>query len=600
MFRFVFSVLLLCGCAHVSDAADLDAEDWVLVWQDEFDVDGLPSLANWDYEEGYLRNDEDQYYTRGRSENARVENGVLVLEARKDGWEGHDYTSASLTTRRRAAWTYGYIEIRAQIPAGTGLWPALWTLGDNIGIVGWPQCGEIDIMENVGFQGETIHTNIHTKAYTHENGQGKGSSRTIEGATSGFHTYAIDWDADVIRFIIDGVQVWEYANEGTGDDVWPYDKAQYLIMNIAVGGSWGGEEGIDDSVFPAQMLVDYVRVYQRKEAGPYLLEVDSSDGGQVIIEGEQASYKDGSSVRLQADPDVGWLFSRWAGVQAERSSDLELEVNRNVQLKALFSKAGQQVSNDGFEEGLKHWYFWASDEGSAEVAVDTGALNVVVDVASSEAWEVQAGQSGLNLKQGQRYRFSFRAWSEGAMSVIAKLAHAESPYPALYTQEVETGADEQVYEYEFVYAGEDDDKVRVEFDFGDQVGTLHLDDVSLISMDDLGLTEYQTWQVAHRIRPLDHWSDDDGDGWPLIYEYVMGMDPSVGDFSGRLGQLLRTADTISLEPVDGLLVGEEYGVLWRQQRSGDLSNWVDSDGDVNVSEAPFFLRARLEPLDFVK
>jgi beta-glucanase (GH16 family) len=262
--------------------ASAGAEGWKLVWSDEFDKPGQPDPAKWAYEEGYIRNNERQFYTRARAENARVEDGVLVIEARKEqfkipapasrgkgkgrsakGRDVADYTSASLTTRGKASWTYGRIEVRAKLPTGRGMWPAIWTLGDNINQVGWPACGEIDIMENVGFDPDTICANIHTKSYNHVMGTNKGSRIKIPKPYQDFHVYAIEWRPERLDFFVDKTKYFTFQNEGKGTDAWPYDKPQYLILNIAVGGAWGGQKGIDDGIFPQRMCVDYVRVYQR-------------------------------------------------------------------------------------------------------------------------------------------------------------------------------------------------------------------------------------------------------------------------------------------------------------------------------------------------
>ena len=262
-------------------AAPLSAADWKLVWSDEFDKPGQPDPAKWGYEEGFIRNNERQYYTRDRRENARVENGMLIIEARKEhfkipagdsggkrsnGREYAEYTSASLTTLNKASWTYGRIEVRAKLPTGRGTWPAIWTLGTNQRQVGWPACGEIDIMENVGFDPDLIHGNIHTKSYNHVQHTNKGSKITIAKPYQDFHVYAVEWRPDRIDFFVDKSKYFTFTNEGKGDAAWPYDKPQYLILNIAIGGAWGGQKGIDDSIFPQRMYIDYVRVYQEQRS----------------------------------------------------------------------------------------------------------------------------------------------------------------------------------------------------------------------------------------------------------------------------------------------------------------------------------------------
>jgi DUF1680 family protein/beta-glucanase (GH16 family) len=260
-------------------------DEWKLVWSDEFDEPGLPNPARWSYETGFIANNEAQFYTSARKENARVENGMLIIEARKERWnnpfydparkasgrgrrnvEAAEYTSARLTTRGKAAWTYGRIEVSAKLPAGRGTWPAIWMLGTNIREAGWPACGEIDIMENVGFEPGVIHANIHTKKYNHVAKTNKGDKISIADASEAFHVYAVDWDAKQMDFFVDGQKYLTYHNEGSGPAAWPYDKDQFLILNLAIGGDWGGQKGIDDSIFPQQLVVDYVRVFQRTPA----------------------------------------------------------------------------------------------------------------------------------------------------------------------------------------------------------------------------------------------------------------------------------------------------------------------------------------------
>ena len=242
--------------------------DWKLVWSDEFDQPGLPNPARWSYETGFVRNNEAQYYTRDRQENARVENGLLVIEGRKEkfknpeyapdkkgrrGQEFADYTSASVTTRTKAGWTYGRIEVKAKLPKGRGTWPAIWMLGTDRQ-AGWPACGEIDIMEFVGHNPGVVHANVHTKKYNHAKGNGKGDKLQLPDGSDAYHVYAVDWYPDRMEFFVDEKHYFTYKNEGSGNDSWPFDKDQYLILNLAIGGAWGGQQGIDDSIFPQKYL----------------------------------------------------------------------------------------------------------------------------------------------------------------------------------------------------------------------------------------------------------------------------------------------------------------------------------------------------------
>jgi beta-glucanase (GH16 family) len=254
------------------------ASEWKLVWSDEFDQPGLPDSKRWTNEVGFIRNREAQYYVAGRMENARVEDGKLVIEARKEkfpnpqyradaprrGPEMAEYTSASLTTEGLHAWKYGRVEVRAKLPQGRGIWPAIWMLGTNRRAVGWPACGEIDIMEYVGFEPDTIHANVHTRKYNHVQKTGKGDRIQVEKPFDTFHVYAIDWHEDRIDFFVNNKRYFTFQKEPeAGPEAWPFDQPFYLILNLAIGGAWGGQKGIDESIFPQRFEIDYVRVYHK-------------------------------------------------------------------------------------------------------------------------------------------------------------------------------------------------------------------------------------------------------------------------------------------------------------------------------------------------
>ena len=257
------AVFIFTFCNSEPDR-DHPGDSWQLVWSDEFNYNGLPDSEKWAYDVGYIANNEKQYYTESRLENARVEDGHLVIEAKKESWEGFDYTSARLVTRGIETWIYGRYEARAKVPTGTGTWPAVWMLGENISEVGWPACGEIDIMEYVGFDPNRVHGYVHTSAYNHRIDTEKGNSVELDRPWEEFHVYAIEWYENRIDFFVDDMKYFTFEKESSDDDVWPFDKPQYLILNLAIGGNWGGQEGIDDSLFPHRFVVDYVRVYQKE------------------------------------------------------------------------------------------------------------------------------------------------------------------------------------------------------------------------------------------------------------------------------------------------------------------------------------------------
>lgn len=268
MTRFsISSIILLAmlGSLFVSCGSSPDSK--FLIWSDEFSKDGLPNPEKWTYDVGDngWGNNELQYYTEKDSRNARIENGILILEAHKDSTFEKGYSSARLLTRGKAAWKYGYIEVKARIPQGLGTWPAIWMLPEDNVYGRWPKSGEIDIMEHVGYEQGIIHGTVHTESFNHMRGTQKGNQQEVLTCSDEFHVYAIDWKSDEIDFFIDGEKYHTFVNTGTGNpSEWPFDQSFYLIFNIAVGGNWGGAKGVDPSIWPQRMEVDYVRVYSQK------------------------------------------------------------------------------------------------------------------------------------------------------------------------------------------------------------------------------------------------------------------------------------------------------------------------------------------------
>lgn len=231
-------------------------------WADEFDYQGVPDPLKWSYDLGGhgWGNNELQYYT-DRAENAFVDNGVLSITARKENFEQKEYTSARLVSKYKGDLLYGRVEVRAKIPAGRGTWPAIWMLPTDWEYGGWPSSGEIDIMEHVGFDPNRIHITTHSEAYFWRIGTQRSASKIIENATTDFHLYRIDWTPYAIRGFIDNIQIFTSLNDGTGYKAWPFDKRFHLLLNLAIGGDWGGQQGVDNSIFPVSMEVDYVRFY---------------------------------------------------------------------------------------------------------------------------------------------------------------------------------------------------------------------------------------------------------------------------------------------------------------------------------------------------
>lgn len=259
----IFAAMLLFGQSPLF--AQTNSEEWTLIWSDEFNKKGLPDSTKWGYDTGGhgWGNNELQYYTQGKLKNARVEKGMLIIEAHREKWENKEYTSARLVTRNKASWTNGLIEVRAKLPSGLGTWPAIWMLGETNPLK-WPDDGEIDIMEHVGYDQGMVHGTIHCKKYNHIIGTQKEGKILLNDCSENFHTYQLMWDQDTLKIGVDGNYYFTFANERSGYDAWPFNNRMYLLLNLAVGGNWGGSKGVATDIWPKRMEVDFVRVYQKK------------------------------------------------------------------------------------------------------------------------------------------------------------------------------------------------------------------------------------------------------------------------------------------------------------------------------------------------
>ena len=246
-----------------------DGKKWTLVWSDEFDGQGLPDTTKWSFDIGNWGwgNNELQYYTVKKTENARQEDGNLIIEARKND-NGQPWSSARLTTRGKESFLYGKIEFRAKVPLGRGSWSAGWLLGDEYrDEISWPYCGEIDVLENVGFEldgnsgnGKT-HASIHCGAYYFKLGNQPTAITGVENMNQSFHDYTMEWFPDSLNILIDGKKYFNY-HDTSNNLTWPFSKPQNIILNLAIGGGWGGAKGVDPSLSSQKFIIDYVRVYE--------------------------------------------------------------------------------------------------------------------------------------------------------------------------------------------------------------------------------------------------------------------------------------------------------------------------------------------------
>jgi len=243
-------VLLLLPCI-----IQTRAQNWKLVWSDEFNYSGLPDSSKWGNEVGFVRNNELQYYTKQRIENSRVVGGNLLIIGKKEAYKNAKYTSASLVTDGKNSWTYGKIEARMKLPKGQGMWPAFWMLGQNIHSVGWPECGEIDIMEHINNE-DLLHGTLHWFNEKHISSGG-----TTPCDVTKFHNYSIEWDKESVKLMLDGKKYWEVNIKDGINSTEEFHKPHYIILNLAIGGDWPKNPDAT-TAFPDTMYVDYVRVYQ--------------------------------------------------------------------------------------------------------------------------------------------------------------------------------------------------------------------------------------------------------------------------------------------------------------------------------------------------
>ena len=235
----------------------------VLTWSDEFN-ESIVDADNWTFETGASGwgNNELQNYTNG--DNVSFEDGSLIITAKKvdENQQAGSYTSTRLKSQGKREFQYGRLEIRAQLPTGRGIWPAIWMLGSNFNSTGWPACGEMDIMEYVGYQPNTVFSTVHNNSTAGTGGNG--SNITIPTCEEAFHVYGLFWTEKKLVFYVDSVSnvIHTYNPPVKTADNWPFDQPAFFILNVAVGGNWGGAQGIDNTIFPQSMKIDYVRVYQ--------------------------------------------------------------------------------------------------------------------------------------------------------------------------------------------------------------------------------------------------------------------------------------------------------------------------------------------------
>ena len=387
--------------------ANAQPRDSLLVWSDEFNIPGMPDSTKWNYEQGYVRNNELQYFTVARKENARVENGSLVIEARNDHWNGNAITSASLTTNRLAEWQYGRFDVRARFATIKGSWPAIWLLAENSRYGGWPMGGEIDIMENVGFEPTKVHGTVHVRGFDPVKHTGVGKYYNIANLASTWHVYSTIWTPDSIFIQADGITYMRYGNQHSWQ-MWPFDQEFFLMLGLSIGGEWGGQQGVDSASLPIKLEVDYARVYKMKlNAESFTLATTVSGQGHIENSKVENTYTALTPLTLTAIPDPGWTFIQWSNGSIKYK--LNVVMDHNVQLEALFLPTNELLLQSTFPYGLGKWFFWHDANLTATQTIIQD--EVCIDIANSpgQDWQAQFDYPVLKVIAGEEYDLTFSA-----------------------------------------------------------------------------------------------------------------------------------------------------------------------------------------------
>lgn len=499
MKRILFLLFVLAGNMSAN------AQEWVLVWADEFNTPGLPDTSKWSNEVGYIRNNELQYYANRRIQNTHIDDTALIIEAIKDDYMGSYCSSASLISRYRGDWLYGRIEVRAKIPTGKGAWPAIWMMPSENKYGGWPYSGEIDIMENVGYEPDKIYSTLHYSGTDGSGHQQSGSHAVRTAPYDTFYTYSIEWTPDKIDWYIDDTKVYTYDRPLNADyRLWPFNERFYLILNLAVGGTWGGAQGVDASIFPLKYHIDFVRVYTwQTDAGPYTVTSGPVTGGTLEISPQQATYTTADTVELTAIPDPGYYFDGF--LYMGKSNPLRIVMNENKTVIPLFFKNGELIKNGTFDRGITGWnniYIFDPANQAAKGSWEDSAYVFNITKPASEWWHMGDQWLGIPAINGKTYKVSFDAWAEHPAMIGLNFARNHPDYEpyyensSIYVSTIKAGLT-----WQFTFDAPTDNNCRLYFGMGRFTGKVYLDNISLTELNPTSVEHYLKEDI-HNIRVI--------------------------------------------------------------------------------------------------
>jgi beta-glucanase (GH16 family) len=462
----------------------LSAQKYVQVWGDEFNTPGLPDSTKWGYEVGKIRNAELQYYTSKRMENARIEDTVLVIEARKEKFSGADYTSASIISRGIGDWKYGKIEISAKVPTGKGTWPALWMMPTNSEYGGWPRSGEIDIMEYIGVEPQKLHYTCHFEGTDGTGHQSSGTGSTfISNPYNQFIKYTMIWTPDKIEWYANDRKFHEYRKQPTFDyRRWPFDKEFYLILNLAYGGVWGGYAGVDDTKLPHKFLIDYVRVYQLQDTeGPFNLNIIPANHGKVEVSPQLDFYPENTEVTLTAIPDSGYSFKVWE--YQSRSNPYTFVIGKNTIVTPVFYNPKELLSNGEFNKSWNPWTFYIENSQNISYIQSVVDSTFVINITKTTGtdWHVGFQESGLSLKKAN-YKLTFEAWADQSKQLLITVSKNYTDWSAWVTKFQTISTTRKKYELT-INMPVNDQNVRLYFGIGRFSGKFYIDNISLTQIE---------------------------------------------------------------------------------------------------------------------
>ena len=476
---FAICLLFLLLITHLNSYA----QKYVLVWNDEFNTPGLPDSTRWNYEVGQLRNNEQQYYTSKRLENARIEDSVLILEARKESFAGANYTSASIISRGIGDWKYGKVEIRAKVPTGKGTWPALWMMPTNSEYGGWPRSGEIDIMEYIGVEAQKLYYTCHFEGTNGSGHQSSGGNSTfISNPYNQFIKFTLVWTPEKIEWYANDRKFHQYVKPAGDYRSWPFDKEFYLILNLAYGGNWGGYAGVDDTKLPHKFLIDYVRVYQLQDTdSPFKLDIIPTKHGKGEITPKLDSYLENTEVTLTALPDSGYSFKAWQYMSG--ANPYTFKIGKNTTVTPVFYNPGELLSNGEFDKSWSPWNFYVYDNQliSYKPSIDDSIFVVNITKTTGTDWHVGFQENGLSMKKAN-YKLTFDAWADQQKQLTVTVARNYGDWGSYLNKSVNITTAGKRYEV-ILNMPVADENVRLYFGIGRFLGKFYIDNISLTQIE---------------------------------------------------------------------------------------------------------------------